>query len=80
MTKILATVRNSLALAPLWFALCAQAFDLHASNKPLRLAEIADTESVCAGEVPSGWIKVNDAWNPTSCGADMASHIPAYHS
>jgi hypothetical protein len=60
--------RSSLALAPLWFALCAQAADLHASNKPLRLSEIAETESVCAGQVPSGWIKVSDAWNPTTCG------------
>ncbi len=68
MTQIAAMLRGSLALGPLWFALCAQASDVHAGNRALRLAEVADTESVCAGEVPSGWIKVNDAWNPTSCG------------
>ncbi len=68
MTAIVAMLRSSLALAPLWFALCAQPSDLHAGSKPLRLAQIADTESVCAGQVPSGWIKVNDAWNPASCG------------
>ena len=68
MTEIAAMLRSSLALVPLWFALCAQASDVHAGNRALRLAEIADTESVCAGELPSGWIKVNDAWNPTSCG------------
>jgi hypothetical protein len=30
---------------------------------------IASTQNVCAGSVlPPGWIKVNDAWNPTACG------------
>ncbi len=56
------------AFAPLWFALCAHASDIHAGDKSLQLAEVAETEFVCAGEVPSGWIKVNDAWNPTTCG------------
>ncbi len=68
MTYIKAAVRSILAVAPLWFALFAQASYVYAGNRSLRVAEIADTESVCAGQVPSGWIKVNDAWNPTSCG------------
>jgi hypothetical protein len=68
MTDIVAMLRTSLVLAPLWFALGAQASDLYAVTKPLRLSEIAQTESVCTGQVPSGWIKVDDAWNPTSCG------------
>ena len=61
MTAIVGMLRSSLVLAPLWFVLCAQASDVHA-------AEIAVTESVCAGQLPSGWIKVDDAWNPTTCG------------
>ena len=35
---------------------------------PLALATILRTQNVCAGSVPSGWIKINDAWNPTVCG------------
>lgn len=68
MRSIKVALHSVLAFAPLWFALCAQASDLHTSNKPLRLSETADTESVCARQVPAGWIKVNDAWNPTTCG------------
>ena len=27
------------------------------------------TEEVCAGSpIPKGWIRINDKWNPTSCG------------
>ena len=35
---------------------------------PLVLGAILRTQNVCAGSVPSGWIKINDAWNPTVCG------------
>jgi hypothetical protein len=35
---------------------------------PLLLETILQTQNVCAGSVPPGWIKVNDAWNPTVCG------------
>jgi hypothetical protein len=35
---------------------------------PLSLGEILRTQNVCAGSVPAGWIKINDAWNPTVCG------------
>ena len=35
---------------------------------PLSLGAILRTQSVCAGPAPPGWIKVNDAWNPTVCG------------
>ena len=68
MRDIEATFRSLLAVAPLWCALCAQASTLHAGALGLRLSEIAQTESVCAGQLPSGWIKVDDAWNPTTCG------------
>jgi hypothetical protein len=34
----------------------------------LLLGAVLRTQTVCAGVVPSGWIKVNDAWNPTVCG------------
>lgn len=35
---------------------------------PLSLGAIIRTQNVCAGSVPPGWIKINDAWNPTVCG------------
>jgi hypothetical protein len=35
---------------------------------PLSLGEIFHTQNICAGSVPPGWIKINDAWNPTVCG------------
>ena len=35
---------------------------------PLSLGAILRTQNICAGSVPPGWIKVNDAWNPTVCG------------
>jgi hypothetical protein len=35
---------------------------------PLSLGAILTTQNVCAGPVPPGWIKINDAWNPTVCG------------
>jgi hypothetical protein len=31
-------------------------------------ASIDNVQSVCAGQVPTGWIKINDSWNPTTCG------------
>jgi hypothetical protein len=38
------------------------------SLAPLSLGEILRTQNVCAGPTPPGWIKINDAWNPTVCG------------
>jgi hypothetical protein len=38
------------------------------SPTPLPLMNIQPTQNVCAGSVPSGWIKVNDSWSPTVCG------------
>jgi hypothetical protein len=35
---------------------------------PLSLETTVQTQSVCAGSAPPGWIKINDAWNPTVCG------------
>ena len=35
---------------------------------PLLLETTVQTQNVCAGSVPPGWIKINDAWNPTVCG------------
>ncbi len=59
---------SAIAFGSLWLALQAQASSGIASSPPLRLAEIAATETVCAAQLPSGWIKVDDAWNPTTCG------------
>src|SRR5882757_1974132 len=36
---------------------------------PLPLGAVLRTQNVCAGSVPPGWIKINDAWNPTVCGS-----------
>jgi hypothetical protein len=38
------------------------------SPAPLPLMNVQPTQNVCAGSVPSGWIKVNDSWSPTVCG------------
>ena len=39
---------------------------------PLFLGTILATQNVCAGSMPPGWIKINDAWNPTICGNPAA--------
>ena len=31
-------------------------------------ARISPAQTVCANEVPHGWIRTNDQWNPTMCG------------
>jgi hypothetical protein len=38
------------------------------TQAPLSLGAILQTQNVCAGSLPPGWIKINDAWNPTVCG------------
>lgn len=38
------------------------------TQAPLSLGSILQTQNVCAGSLPPGWIKINDAWNPTVCG------------
>jgi hypothetical protein len=38
------------------------------TQAPLSLGAILTTQNVCAGSVPPGWIRINDAWNPTVCG------------
>ncbi len=32
----------------------------------------AETQTVCAGSVPPGWIKIDDRWDPTKCGNPVA--------
>ena len=49
-------------------ALCASASALQAGEPGRAIAVPDKTESVCAGQAPAGWIKVDDAWNPTTCG------------
>lgn len=61
-------LKSAFAFGWVWFALHAHASNATVSSRSLRLAEIAATETVCATQVPSGWIKVDDAWNPTTCG------------
>jgi hypothetical protein len=36
--------------------------------KPLNMNKVLVTQTVCAGQLPNGWVKVNDSWNPTTCG------------
>ena len=36
---------------------------------PVSLGTTQQTQNVCAASVPPGWIKINDAWNPTVCGS-----------
>lgn len=59
---------NAFPLCVLGFTSAVQAADVSVHARPLRLAETAATETVCARQAPSGWIKVDDAWNPTICG------------
>lgn len=33
-----------------------------------QLGTVREVQNVCAGSVPSGWIKINDHWSPTTCG------------
>jgi hypothetical protein len=63
-----AFLHRACAFGSLMLALQTQASSVTTSSRSLRLAEIAATETVCAAQVPSGWIKVDDAWNPTTCG------------
>ncbi len=35
---------------------------------PWSLGPILRVQNVCAGSIPPGWVKINDAWNPTVCG------------
>ncbi|MBK6877863.1 MAG: hypothetical protein IPG99_15820 [Ignavibacteria bacterium] len=35
---------------------------------PLALNKVSETQWVCAGQIPNGWVKINDSWNPTTCG------------
>jgi hypothetical protein len=35
---------------------------------PLSLGATLTAQNVCAGALPAGWIKINEAWNPTVCG------------
>jgi hypothetical protein len=46
----------------------AQPGDATALPAPLALGTILQAQNVCAGSLPPGWIKINDAWNPTVCG------------
>jgi hypothetical protein len=38
------------------------------ANSALINTAFAETQTVCAGSVPSGWIKTDDRWDPTKCG------------
>jgi hypothetical protein len=48
--------------------IAAEARRQQAAGDAVPLATTAEVQTVCAGQVPVGWIKTNDAWNPTTCG------------
>lgn len=35
---------------------------------PLELNKVSETQWVCAGQLPQGWLKIGGQWNPTTCG------------
>lgn len=37
-----------------------------------QMGEVLETQTVCAGQIPFGWIRVNDSWNPSVCGKPTA--------
>lgn len=41
-----------------------------ANSLPLKV--IVGTQNICAGSTPPGWVKINEAWNPTVCGQPAA--------
>ncbi len=32
----------------------------------------AEIQNVCAGQIPAGWIAINDSWSPSTCGNPTA--------
>lgn len=36
--------------------------------QPTELNKITETQRICAGQMPSGWLKISGQWDPTSCG------------
>ncbi|HUJ16379.1 MAG TPA: hypothetical protein VL197_00115 [Nitrospirota bacterium] len=32
----------------------------------------AETQTVCAGSVPAGWLRIDDRWDPAKCGSPVA--------
>ena len=50
-------------------AIEAEANEQRAKLTPLPLESVQQVMDICCGSsVPSGWIKVNDHWDPTRCG------------
>jgi hypothetical protein len=49
-------------------AVTAEIVRIRGLSAPSDVGVIRPTQTVCAGQLPAGWIKINDSWNPTSCG------------
>ena len=45
-----------------------EALRQQAMQAPLVVSRAATVQNVCAGQLPYGWIRVGDFWNPTTCG------------
>ncbi len=67
-TTLTSTVANSAEGKPTAQQIEQEAMRQQKLQALLPLVTISETQAVCAGPIPSGWIKVNDAWNPTVCG------------
>lgn len=50
-------------------AIEAEARRQQASLEPQTLRALHITQAICANSnIPDGWIKINDSWDPTNCG------------
>lgn len=36
--------------------------------QPLAINRPMETQTVCSGQLPAGWLKIGGHWNPTTCG------------
>lgn len=49
-------------------AITAEAEKQQKSFVSMGLNKILETQWVCAGQMPTGWLKIGGQWNPTTCG------------
>lgn len=40
----------------------------HQRHRGKELVPVYQAQTVCANQVPRGWIRTNDRWDPTTCG------------
>lgn len=42
--------------------------------QPTELNTVLETQRICAGQMPAGWLKISGQWDPTSCGKPTSIH------